>query len=456
MAGIGFELRKLLKRDSYLSLLQTYAYAGIISSGPWVLSIIAVIVIGLVSVSVVIPTFRIAQFQTSITYLIAASLIFTGLVQLAFTRYCADRIFEKEHFRLLPNLNGLLMIVTALGGLLAFPFAIIFFPENSLYYRLLFATTFVVLCDVWVAAILLSGLKAYKSILVNFAIGYGAALLLSLFMRRWGLEGLMLAFLIGQFMLLKGMLYVIFKNYPSRSFVEFDFLKRGRIHVSLIFVGLFYNLGIWADKFVFWFHSYTGTKVIGPLNASEIYDLPVFLAYLAILPGMAVFLVRMETDFVEYYDRYYEAVREGGSLSYIREMKDEMVRMAREGIYDIIKVQATATIAVFLLGRSLLELAGIPAIYLPLLYIDVAGAGFQVVLLGILNVYFYLDRRGRALLLTMLFTVLNFILSMFSILLGPFYYGYGFALSLCIAILCGMFLLDRDMEKLEYETFMLQ
>ncbi len=456
MAGIGFELRKLLKRDSYLSLLQTYAYAGIISSGPWVLSIIAVIVIGLVSVSVVIPTFRIAQFQTSITYLIAASLIFTGLVQLAFTRYCADRIFEKEHFRLLPNLNGLLMIVTALGGLLAFPFAIIFFPENSLCYRLLFATTFVVLCDVWVAAILLSGLKAYKSILINFAIGYGAALLLSLFMRKWGLEGLMLAFLIGQFMLLKGMLYVIFKNYPSRSFVEFDFMKRGRIHVSLIFVGLFYNLGIWADKFVFWFHSYTGTKVIGPLNASEIYDLPVFLAYLAILPGMAVFLVRMETDFVEYYDRYYEAVREGGSLSYIREMKDEMVRMAREGIYDIIKVQATATIAVFLLGRSLLELAGIPAIYLPLLYIDVAGAGFQVVLLGILNVYFYLDRRGRALLLTMLFTVLNFILSMFSILLGPFYYGYGFALSLCIAILCGMFLLDRDMEKLEYETFMLQ
>ena len=456
MAGIGFELRKLLKRDSYLSLLQTYAYAGIISSGPWVLSIIAVIVIGLVSVSVVIPTFRIAQFQTSITYLIAASLIFTGLVQLAFTRYCADRIFEKEHFRLLPNLNGLLMIVTALGGLLAFPFAIIFFPENSLCYRLLFATTFVVLCDVWVAAILLSGLKAYKSILINFAIGYGAALLLSLFMRKWGLEGFIPAFLIGQFMLLKGMLYVIFKNYPSRSFVEFDFMKRGRIHVSLIFVGLFYNLGIWADKFVFWFHSYTGTKVIGPLNASEIYDLPVFLAYLAILPGMAVFLVRMETDFVEYYDRYYEAVREGGSLSYIREMKDEMVRMAREGIYDIIKVQATATIAVFLLGRSLLELAGIPAIYLPLLYIDVAGAGFQVVLLGILNVYFYLDRRGRALLLTMLFTVLNFILSMFSILLGPFYYGYGFALSLCIAILCGMFLLDRDMEKLEYETFMLQ
>ena len=45
MAGIGFELRKLQKRDTYFSLLQTYTYAGIISSGPWILSIIAVLML---------------------------------------------------------------------------------------------------------------------------------------------------------------------------------------------------------------------------------------------------------------------------------------------------------------------------------------------------------------------------------------------------------------------------
>lgn len=196
--------------------------------------------------------------------------------------------------------------------------------------------------------------------------------------------------------------------------------------------------------------------MIGPLNASEIYDFPVFLAYLSILPGMAVFLVRMETDFVEYYDRFYDAVREGGSLSYIYGMKDEMVRMAREGIYDIIKIQATAAIGVFLVGAKLLELAGIPQVYLPLLYIDVAAAGFQVVFLGVLNIYFYLDRRGRALFLTALFATLNLVFSVISISLGPFFYGYGFALSLCIAIMCGMYLLDYDLQRLEYETFMLQ
>lgn len=456
MAGIGFELRKLLKRDSFLAVLHTYAYAGIISSGPWVLSIVAVLIIGVISIPVVIPHFLVSQFQTSITYLIALSLIFTGFVQLAFTRYSADRIFDKEHFRLLPNLNGLLLLASVTGGSLAFPLTMILFPATSLIFRMLFATTFVVLSCVWIAAILLSGLKAYKAILINFAVGYGTALLLAIILRVWKLEGLMLAFLLGQFILLKGMLLVLFRNYPTRSFVEFDFLSRKRVYVSLVFTGFFYNLGVWADKFVFWFHPYTGTNVIGPLNASEIYDLPVFLAYLSILPGMAVFLVRMETDFVEYYDRFYEAVREGGSLTYIYEMKDEMIRMAREGIYDIIKIQAIAAIAVFLVGAKLLDMAGIPQVYLPLLYIDVAAAGFQVVFLGILNIYFYLDRRGRALFLTALFACLNLVLSIVSISLGPYFYGYGFALSLCIAIMCGMFLLDRDLQKLEYETFMLQ
>ncbi len=456
MAGIGFELRKLMAKDTYLALFQAYTYAGVISSGPWILSIIAVIFIGVFSLPAVVPPCLVSQFQTAVTYLIAMSLILTGFVQLTFTRYCSDRIFEKEHYRLLPNLNGVIFLVTTIAGCLGFPLALLLFDGQSVLFRILLATTFVVLCDVWIAAILLSGLKAYKAVFWNFAAGYGGALLLSFVLRTWRLEGLMLAFLTGQFTLLMGMLLVVFRQYPSTHFVSFDFLKKERLYHSLIFTGFFYNLAIWADKLVFWFHPYTGAKVIGPLRASVIYDLPIFLAYLAIIPGMAVFLARMETDFVEYYDKFYDAVREGGSLDHIREMKDEMVRMAREGIFDIMKIQTMAAICVFLMGRPLLRLAGIDELYLPLLYVDVAGASFQVIFLGIINVYLYLDRRKRVLALSILFATLNLLLSLLSIAAGPYYYGYGFALSLVIAIFIGMILLDRDLATLEYETFMLR
>jgi uncharacterized membrane protein len=456
MAGIGFELRKLMKGESYSSLIIAYAYAGIISSGPWILSIIAVLLIGFISLPVVIPALLVSKFQTVVTYLIAFSLVLTGVVQLSFTRYSSDRIFEKEHNRLLPNLNGLLLVSMLVSGIIAYPLALTIFPEQSLFFRLLFAATAVVLCSVWITAILLSGLKAYKAILYNFALGYGSSFLLSLLLRHGNLEGLLLAFLTGQFILLLGMQSVIFREYPSKTFIEFDCMGKGRMYRSLMLTGLFYNLGIWVDKFVFWFHPVTGSPVIGPLRASLVYDLPVFMAYLSIIPGMAVFLVRMETDFVEYYDRFYDAVREGGTLNHIQEMKDEMVRVAREGLYDIVKIQGITTIVVIVAGRQLLHFVGISEIHLPLLSIQVVATGFQVVLLGLLNVFFYLDRRKRVLLLTFLFATLNLIFTLISIRMGPYFYGYGFALALLVVLALGMALLDRDLNRLEYETFMLQ
>ncbi|MEW5791104.1 MAG: exopolysaccharide Pel transporter PelG [Pseudomonadota bacterium] len=456
MAGIGFELRKLLRHDNYLGLLQAYAYAGLISSGPWILSILGVLLLGVLSLSVVIPKFLVTQFQTSVTYLISSSLILTGFLQPGFTRYISDRLFEQRTDRVLPNLNGLLLLAICIGGLFAFLIMFFLFPRQGAVYRLLMVANFVVLSAIWLVTILLSGLKEYKVIVGIFGLGYTITLCAGLLLRPFGLDGLMTGFFIGHFVLLAGMLVVVVRNYPSDRFIEFDFLGRGRIYPSLIWIGFFYNLGIWADKYIFWFLPETSQPIIGPLRASLIYDLPIFLAYLSIIPGMAVFLVRMETDFVEHYDKFYDAVREGGSLSLIRDTRNQMVRTARQGIFDIIKIQSLATLAVFVAGPALLELLHMSGLYLPLLYVDVVAAGLQVVLLGLLNVFFYLDKRKPVLLLTATFVLLNIVLSWLGIRLGPYFFGYGFALALLLTNALGMLLLDRDLDRLEYETFMLQ
>ena len=117
MAGIGFELRKLLKKDTLFGLLEAYTYAGIIGSGPWVLSIVGILIIGLLSTAVVVPAYLVTQFQTSVTYLIASSLIFTGCAQLAFTRFVSDRLFEKRNDLILGNLNGVLMGTVVVASL---------------------------------------------------------------------------------------------------------------------------------------------------------------------------------------------------------------------------------------------------------------------------------------------------------------------------------------------------
>jgi uncharacterized membrane protein len=456
MAGIGFELRQLLKRDSYAGLFQAYTYAGIISSGPWVLSIMAILFIGVLSGLVASPVGGISEFQVCVTWLVMISLLVTGPIQLSFTRWIADRLFEHKDGLIAPNFVGVLLIVVLVSGVLGQVLVPPLFREQSNLFRATFSCALVVLSCIWVATIFLSGLKQYKTIVAMFAVGYGLTVVAALALRRFGLDGLLLGFLLGQCVLLGGMLVLILRTLPSLRLIAFDFLRPGAMYIELVWVGLFFNLGVWVDKLVFWFSPEVSESVIGPLRASVIYDLPSFLAYLSIIPGMAVFLVRIETDFVEYYDRYYDAVRGGGSLDHIQHMRNQMVFTIRQGLYEILKIQGITVLLVIVAGPALLRLIGISPLYLPLLYLDVVAAGLQVVLLGVLNVFFYLDQRRVVLGLTAMLVVLNLGLSAVTVQLGVLYYGYGVALAMMFTVLAAMMVLETKLRTLEFETFMMQ
>ncbi len=456
MAGIGFELRKLLARDSYFALVRAYAYAGLISSGPWVLSIVGLAVIGVASANVSVPGMFVTQFQVSVTYLIAGSLILTGVVQLSFTRWVSDQLFARKPERIVPNFAGLLLVTNLIGGTMAVILALTLFRDETAVYRMLMIAGFVTMCDIWIATIFMSGLKFYKTIVGLFAGGYGASVVLAILLRPWGLDGLLCGYVVGQFLMLAGMFFIIVRSFPAERMVAFDCFRPGAMLPTMMAVGLLYNLAIWIDKIVFWFAADTGMNVIGPLRASVIYDMPVFLAYLSIIPGMAVFLVRFETDFVEWYDKFYNAVREGGSLEEIARMRDEMVYAIRHGLFDIVKLQTLAVLVMVVFAPAIFDKLGISGLYLPLFYVDAVAASLQVALLAVMNVFFYLDRRRAVLAVVTLLTVLNFGLSVLSLRLGAPFYGYGFALALLVTLLVALLVLERKISRLEYETFMLQ
>jgi polysaccharide biosynthesis protein PelG len=455
LAGIGFELRRLLRRDSLWGLLRAYGYAGLISSGPWVLSILGVMGIGLASLGRV-PALAIRQFLVSVTYLMASSLVLTGLLQLLLTRFVADRLFEKREDAVLPNFFGALALTTAGAGLVAAATVGLFFGGVGLGYRALMVVGFVTLCDLWIVVVLLTGLKAYRAVLGSFLLGYAASVAGALALRGRGLEGLLAGFVAGQVVLLFLLLVAVVRRYPAGAcLVSFAFLGR-RSFWSLVITGVFYNLGIWVDKFVFWANPVVSDPVIGPLRASLIYDIPIFLAYLSIVPGMAVFLVRVETDFADSYDAFYDAVRNGQSLLSIQRLKGGLSRAARRGVGDIFKVQGIALLILLLVGPRFLAFIGISPLYLHLFYIDLLGVGTQVLMLAVFNVLFYLDQRRGVLVLSSLFAACNLLLTILTQRLGPAYYGYGFALATAIASLLGLTFISRKLERLECDTFMRQ
>ncbi|SDY12083.1 exopolysaccharide Pel transporter PelG [Nitrosomonas sp. Nm58] len=455
MAGIGFKLRELMKENSLSGLLLAYGFAGIIGSGPWVLSIVGILLIGFIHTENSSTPNFVGQFQISVTYLMATSLILTGPLQLMLTRFIADRLYEKHDEQVLPNLTGALCVVIAVSGTLAV-FCLVYLFAGSILYRLLMLSGLVILSTIWIVVIILSGLKAYREILLAFLVGYGITVWASKELGTFGLEGLLSGFIVGHSVLLFMLLVVVFSSYSGNKLISFDFLRRSQIFPSLAITGLLYNLAIWADKFIFWFNPETSTAAILPLRGSELYDLPIFLAYLSIIPGMAVFLLRMETDFVEQYTRFYGAINAGSSLKRILQIYQEMVITIRRGFIEIVKVQGMTTVLLLAIGDKLLAWVGISPFYKVLLNIDLVAVGIQVLLLAVLNLLFYFDYRKDALYLCLLFATSNIVFTLLSQYLGPAFYGYGFALSVALTTIIGMVIVSKKLNQLVYETFMLR
>jgi uncharacterized membrane protein len=115
--------------------------------------------------------------------------------------------------------------------------------------------------------------------------------------------------------------------------------------------------------------------------------------YLSVIPGMAVFLLRMETDFVEQHEAFYDAVRRGATLDTLFRIKDRLVYVARDGIYEILKVQGLTIVILIAFGDQVLAFFGIPGLHRLLFNVDLVAVGVQVLLLAILNMLFYFDQR---------------------------------------------------------------
>jgi uncharacterized membrane protein len=457
MAGIGFELRKILKEDRLLSLGKVYGYSAILSSGPWVVSILAIVLVGFINVANFGESSDVFRFQVVVTYAIAlaSSLIITGILQLPFTRYVADLIYNNKEDEILGSYFGAIFMSWILGLPLIVPFYMWVFEDQTTIFLLGAVSTFLILCGVWISSILASSLKYYNGVVWAYFLSYALIVVFSYFYGKT-IEMLIFIFFLGNAVLFVTLMTFIIRSYPASIFMKVDFFLAKNFYWTLAIAGLTYNLGAWVDKFIFWYHPDTGHVVIGKLNASIVYDMPIFLAYLSILPGMAIFFYRLESDFAEKYDLFYDAVRSGGTLQTIRLYKDEMIEVIRHAIHEILMIQGIIDIILFITAPTVFEYLHIPQLYLGLLFILTIGAMLQIAFMSVLAILYYLDRKIVAMWLCVTFFFSNAGLTFLSIYIGPSMFGYGYTVSLLIVFMASLIVIRNEMDRLDYETFMLQ
>ncbi|RLJ70110.1 putative membrane protein [Hydrogenivirga caldilitoris] len=455
MAGISIELKKILQRESLLNLLAATGYSAVLSAGNWVIAVASIFIFSLIASTVARDPSIPIIYQVYITYTVALSLIISGPIQLMFTRYVADRLFEKEVDRVLPNYFGALSLGMFISLVMAMLASLYLFKGEPYYYHLVFSFTVSVLGGLWITNALLTGLKSYKHILISFAVSYLLTGLALIFTARISLFATFVSFYLGQCLLLFLLTYRVVRDYTSDRLFELDFLKKGRSHYSLLLSGFFYNFGIWADKLVFWFSPYTGDPVFANIRSSVVYDIPVIFAYVSLVPGLAIFFLKIEAEFFAEYDNYYRAVREWGRLEDLYRLGNKMIEGAKATFYETLRAQGIAVILILLLEEAVFKLFKLSLVYIPMFNILLIGALLQLSFMVLFALLSYFDRRKDILIISGVFASGNLLLSVLSQILGPYFYGYGYALSLLISSVIGMILVRRFLSEVHYRTFML-
>jgi uncharacterized membrane protein len=452
MAGIGFQLTKLMAKRTFAGGLQAYGFAALIGSGPWVLSMVTLALLGLV-VNRTGASRELDVFFVAVTHIFAFSLVTTGPLQLLLSRFAADSLYANREEEVFPSFLGGLALTLLLNGAIGLVFFLGFVPAAPLF-QFSAAGVLMIVSATWIAAVYLSAVRDYLAVLRCFAMGYAVS-----FGAGWGLTvlagpaGTMAGFLLGQIVLLLAMVSVVQREYGSHAAPSFAFLGYFRRHRALAACGVVYNLGIWIDKPLHWWFSPHSYQVAGALYASPLYDEAVFLSFLSVAPGMAVFLLTLETTFAQRYAEFFRLVVAKGRWREITSTKAEMAEALRDGISRLLKFQGAVTLALVLAADRLLHALGLGAVQTLVFQVTLVGVCLLVLFLALLTVLFYLDRLRDALLCCGIFATLNFAITLAGLLTDERWYGLGFTMAAGAGALTAGALANRALHRLEYETF---
>lgn len=454
MAGIGLELKKLSDQNTLSGMLRANVYAGMLSSGSWLISISVLVSIYFYLKIYKGDTHYAIQFLVTVTYIVSSALITSAIFQQRVNRYIADEIFKKRYDRVGPALFSSSFVLLIIGAVIGYPLANYLLYDQSLFTRLTAGGSFVTLNIIWLFANSLTGLKNYRFIVLSYLVCYALVFILAINLYQYQLQGLLFAFYVSHVLLM--LLFMIFtlKTYPSSRFFDWDIFYSFKKYQSLIYGSIFFQLGVWIDKYCFWINPDTSLVTVGHLRASPIYDMPMFIAFLLSIPGITALFYDVEANFSHYYDRYYTTIREGGTLKEILAKQSKLVSCAHNCLNNIIYIQIALGLIAIFFAPELFKSLGLAPIFVYIFRINVVSICLLVLLIAQMNLLYYINKPAIVCYVCLLFFILNLSFTLLTFQLGPLFYGYGFALSLLGANIYAALGMQKSFKTLSYEAFM--
>jgi len=429
MAGIGFELQRVLRKGGMTSFLQVALSGVIIVAGPWLLSIIAIFLISRYAGFALKE--GAALFMGVVIYSYAFSLFIFGGAHYVFTRLVSDLIYMEKKKEAAAALILASIIVILLAGLIGLA-GVLNIGAPELSRPLLFKTSslafFVIINVLWLLMIFISLLKRFKSIFVVFLSGMIVSVIgLSLLGRSLALGGAMLGFATGQLLTVILLFILSFRDYPPGNPLKpaKELVKYFSRYRYLFLSGLFYYWGIWIDKIVYWLT--VGEKVPGSfIRLFDLYDIPVYLANLTMIPGLIYFVVVAETDFYIHLKAFLNSL---GRDIYktIQERKYKLIARMKQGVREQSIFQGVMTVVFLLIAPVISESLFGGVLDAHILRLTLAAVFFQLLFLTLMTLLFYFELYRYTALSAFIYFLVNLSGSLLTLLApGRAFFGASY------------------------------
>ncbi len=413
MAGIGFELQRVLAKGGLGSVFKVALAGIVIVAGPWLISILGIYSIGTFAGFVLTEGYDL--FIAAVVYCYAFSLMLFGGYHYLFSRRVADLVFQRQEAEASSVLFGSLIAVGLLAAVAGSGAAFFLHPRgisSPLLYRASFAILFVTVSLTGLCMLFITLLRWYMGIFLAFAAGMILSFFNVLYFgRRFGLGGALAGFTGGQAAILLALAGMSFFAYPPTG-IRTAFrrmLPYFHTYRFLLFAGLFYSAGVWVDKVVFWI--LRGTEVQGSFfRLYAPYDTAVYFANLTMIPGLVFFIIFSETGFYVALRKYL--LRLGSStLTVMQQEKYGLIRKMNTSLLDQSVFQGSITLGCILLSTDIIGhfLGGsVPTLHFQVVLVAVF---FHLLFFTLVTFLFYFEMYRESCLAAALFFTLNLAVS---------------------------------------------
>ncbi|WP_276354075.1 exopolysaccharide Pel transporter PelG [Cohnella caldifontis] len=457
MAGVGFELRKLFRDQGIVHTFKAYAYSSLTTVGPMFVCMLMILFLQtlLAHNGASYPDREL--FLATVVYAFVFSVLVTGGLSMLLTRFLSDRMFEKKYEHLLSSYYGAIGVCLPIGAVAAWLF--LRHVQAGSAFKAAAYLLFAELIVVWIQSVHLSALKDYKRIVRNFSFGAGFAIVGTWAWFRFTPYDNALSAVcwidLG-LLIIVGLTARHFAGFfpPRSSRLYWSFLSYLNKYPSLLLIGTFLYAGVYVHSFVYWFSPDFGESVASAYRISSYYDLPVFYAYLSVVPTLVTFVVSVETSFYDKFRDYYTKIISSGTLQEITRAKQEMQRTLMQEVSFVMEVQLLFTVVSLAVGIKALPAIGLTMEQLDIFKILVLGYyAFIVAFVLLLLMLYFDDRRGVA-WISGGFVLLNAGLTLWTMRHGQ--HGLGMFIASFIALVVALVRLRLYVRNIDYYTFCAQ